>query len=77
MAMISLESDKVCNHLVVKHRMFVCKMDPENEVGMLKTAQCMMDPHAAAYIDAKYCANYAKAGETNAGSNKVETAKSA
>jgi hypothetical protein len=75
--MISLESDKVCQLLTVEQRIFVCQKDRTNSAGMLKTAPCMQDPHASAFLHPSYCDKFVnKGGDTNAVSNtkKAKTA---
>jgi len=64
--MISLESTKVCKNLSVDHRMFVCEIDRKNDPKRLKAARCMMDHHAAAFLDVRYCQNFKnKGGDSN------------
>lgn len=69
--MISLETDKVCKHLGVENKMFVCEIERQKDRGRINTARCMMDPRAAAFLDQRYCPDYKnKGGETNGNINK-------
>ena len=68
--MRSLETDKVCKHLTVEHRMFIC---PKSHLhsGQIITAPCMMDPHAGAYLQAELCDKFEnKGGENSNGKSK-------
>jgi hypothetical protein len=59
--------NEICKHLSVINRIFVCSIDRRKNPERYNTARCMMDDHAAAYIDCKYCDSYTKKKEEENG----------
>ena len=73
--MRSLETNKVCKNLTIEHNMFICAIDRKEDPERFKVARCMMDPHAAAFLDAKYCNDYETKGGDDNGQRSSSKAK--